>query len=54
MGKEKKLRLEKNIESQAKLANAAMKDRLKKRTFITYTKYSSRFHATEIFEFKVL
>ena len=54
MGEEKKIRLEKNIESQAKLANAAMKDRYKKRTCITYTKYSSRFHATEIFEFKVL
>ena len=38
MGKEKKIRLEKNIESQAKLANAAMKERLKKRTCITYTK----------------
>ena len=38
MGEEKNKTRKEYIESQAKLANAAMKERLKKRTFITYTK----------------
>ena len=54
MGEEKKIRLEKNIESQAKLANAAMKERFKKKEHLLHILSSSRFHATEIFEFKVL